>query len=545
MQPEAFEKHAVHLFTLKVEPMFDSLRSDARFQDLLRRVGLASPELHQEPGGVRYETGVETKAFAQPKPAAIAVLPFRPLSTEGRGEILELGIADALITKLSDLSQIIVRPTSSVRKYFDLEQDSAAAGRELAVESVLEGSLQKLGDRIRITARLVNVQDGRSLWTGKFDEEFTDIFAVEDSISEKVTAALALKLTGDDRERLKRRYTQNTAAHHLYLKGRYHWNKRTEEALNSAVECFDQAIEIDPNYALAFGGLADCYTKLGDVGVTAMSPKEAFTRARAAALQALKIDDSLAEAHASLGHIDMHHLRWADAEEAYKRAIKLNPNYATAHQWYAYFMAFHRRFDEALEKIEVALELDPLSLPIADGIGEFLYFARRYDEAIAQFRKTLEMEPNFLPTRIHLGHAYEQSGMFSKAEEQFVKARQIAGESIDALAAVGHTYALSGRKGAALEVLAELTEMSKQRYVSPYEIALMHTALGKPDEAFQWLEKVYDERVEWLIFTNVDPRLDPLRNDPRFVDLMRRVGFAHGFAGAGSEGRLELPTVGL
>jgi serine/threonine protein kinase/tetratricopeptide (TPR) repeat protein len=522
----AYQERDGWLIWLRLDPVMEPLISDKRFDHLIRRIGLVSNSGQAEVSNSIKPSTVVTKTIVQPKPAAIAVLPFRPLSKEGRDEILELGIADALITKLSELSQIIVRPTSSVRKYIDLEQDPAIAGRELAVESVLEGNIQRLGDRIRITVRLVKAEDGRSLWTGKFDEEFTDIFAIEDLISEKVTAALALKLTGDDRERLKKKYTEDTAAHHLYLKGRYHWNKRTEEALNSAIECFDQAIEIDPNYALAYVGLADCYTKLGDVGVTAVLPREAFARARAAALQALKIDDSLAEIHASLGHIDMHHLRWADAEESYKRAIKLNPNYATAHQWYAYYFAFHHRFDEALAKMAVALQLDPLSLPIADGIGEFLYFARRYDEAIAQFRKTLEMEPNFLPTRINLGLAYEQSGMFSEAEEQFVKARQIAGESVDALAALGHSYAIAGRTAAALEVLAQLIEMSKERYVSPYEIALMHTALGEFDEALRWLEKVYDERVEWLIFTNVDPRLDPLRNDARFVDLMRRIGFA-------------------
>jgi serine/threonine protein kinase/Tfp pilus assembly protein PilF len=549
----AYEERDGWLIWLKLDPVMEVLSYDRRFTDLLRRIGLAShserfevshsikpsargatsspqtpgsAESNHEPTGGSYESGLETKAIAQPKPAAIAVLPFRPISTEGRDEILELGIADALITKLSDLGQIIVRPTSSVRKYVDLEQDSATAGRELAVESVLEGNIQKLGDRIRITVRLVKVEDGRSLWTGKFDEEFTDIFAVEDLISEKVTVALALKLTGDDKERLKRRYTEDTAAHSLYLKGRYYWNKRSEEALHKSIECFKQAIEIDRNYALAHAGLADCYTKLGDVGVTAMLPREAFTRARAAALKALEIDDSLAEVHASLGHIDMHQLRWADAERDFNRAIELNPNYATAHQWYAYYLAFHHRLDEALEKIEVALELDPLSLPIADGVGEFLYFGRRYDEAIIQFRKTLEMDPNFLASRINLGRAYEQSGMFSEAEDEFVKARQIAGESIDALAGLGHTYAMSGRKGAALEVLAQLTKLSKERYVSPYDIALMHTALAETDEAFRWLEKAYDECVEWVIYTNVDPRLDPLRSDARFLDLMRRIGFA-------------------
>jgi TolB-like protein/Tfp pilus assembly protein PilF len=518
----AVEKHSVDLFTLKVEPMFDRLRSDARFTDLLRRVGLLNrvelASVDRPP-----ET---TPPIVAAKPAAIAVLPFKPISAEGRDEYLELGIADALITRLSDINQVVVRPTSSVRKYTDLEQDPVAAGRELAVDSVLEGSIQKLNDRIRVTARLVKVDDGRSLWTGKFDEIATDIFAVEDSISERVAAALALKLTGNERERLHKRHTDNTDAYNLYLKGRYYWNKRTEEALQKAVECFHQAVEIDRNYALAYGGLADCYTKLGDVGVTAVPPRESFDLARRAALKALQIDSSLVEVHASLGHLEMHLLRWEAAEREFTRAIELNPNYASAHQWYAYFMAFHGRFDEALERIEVARRLDPLSLPIVDSVGEFLYFARRYEEAIVEFRKALEMDPAFLPSCINLGRAYEQVGMFSEAEGLFTKAMQITGESIDALAALGHTYAISARTDATLEVLAQLAELATHRYVSPYALALLHAALGEIDEAFKWLEKAFDERVEWMIYTNVDPRLDPLRSDARFNHLIRRLGLA-------------------
>jgi tetratricopeptide (TPR) repeat protein len=372
----------------------------------------------------------------------------------------------------------------------------------------------------------VQVEDGAALWAAQFDERFTDLFAVQDSISEKVTAALALRLTEAERERLRKRYTDNTAAYHLYLQGRYYWNKRTEDGLHKAIGRFEQAIETDPNYALAYTGLADCYTKLGDVGVMALRPKEAFARARAAALKALQIDPSLAEVHASLGHLDMHHLQWADAETDFQRAIGCNPNYATAHQWYAYYLAFHHRFDEALAKVARALELDPLSLPIIDTLGEILHFARRYDEAIEQFRQALELDPAFLASRINLGRALEQTARFNEAEAQFRQARQIAGESIDALAALGHLFAVSGHTDAALEALAELAALSQARYVSPYEVALLHTGLGEPDEAFRWLERACDERVEWMIFINVDPRLAPLHLDARFNDLLRRLGFS-------------------
>jgi TolB-like protein/Tfp pilus assembly protein PilF len=520
----AFEKHAVDLFTLKVEPMFDGLRSDPRFEDLLVRMGLASPETTAD-----HKHEIETdQSFIQAKLKTMAVLPFKPISAEGRDEYLELGMADALITRLSHLKHVVVRPTSAVRKYTELETDPVIAGRELRVESVIEGNIQRVTDRIRVTTRLVRVQDGSALWTATFDERFTDIFAVQDSISEKVATALSLKLSSEERERLTKRYTDNTEAYHLYLKGRYYWNKRSEESLDKALECFRKAIDIDPNYALAYAGLADCYTKLGDVGVTAIIPREAFARARAAASRALEIDSTLAEIHASLGHLHMHLLQWADAENDFKRAIELNPNYATAYHWYAYYMAFHCRFDEALEKIEVALRLDPLSLSIIDSVGEFLYFSRRSDESIEHFHKALELDPNFLVSRINLGRAYEQLAMFSEAEAQFVHARKITAESIDALAALGHTYAVSGNTVAALEVLAQLMELSKERYVSPYDIALIHTALGKTDEAFRWLGKAYDECVEWMIYTNADPRLDPLRTDSRFSDLLKRLGFAPG-----------------
>lgn len=516
---------------VNVEPGFDSLRLDPRFQELVRRMGLPPAKLTTR--GAWHVSAEADRAGSQSEaqPArevidSLAILPLVNNCADPNMEYLSDGITESMINALSKLTQLRVMAWSTVSRYKDQQVAPREAGRELSVRAVLTGRVMQLGDNLVIKTELVDATDGSHLWGEQYSCMPSDILDVEAEISRAISEKLLVRLTTEERKQLTKRHTETTAAYHLYLKGRYYWNKRSEEALHKGIECFQQAIEIDPNYALAYAGVADCYTKLGDVGVTAMLPREAFTRARAAALRALKIDNSLAEVHASLGHLDMHHLRWADAERDLKRAIELNPNYATAHQWYAYYLAFHHRLDEALVKIEVALELDPLSLPIADGVGEFLYFARRYDEAIAQFRKTLEMDPNFLASRINLGRAYEQKAMFSEAEDQFVKARQIAGESIDALAALGHTYAMSGSRGAALEVLAQLTDLAKERYVSPYDIALIHTALDETDDAFWWLEKAYDECVEWMIYTNVDPRLDPLRSDARFLDLMRRIGFA-------------------
>ena len=514
------------MILLNVEPRFDSLRSDPRFTELVRRIGL--PPIESIHPVTPSSKGQRTDPAKEPMTnlSKLAILPLTNASPDPSLEYLSDGITESIINSLSQLPKLRVMARSSVFRYKGKDVSPQQVGRELGVRAVLTGRVLQVGDRLVVGAELVDTTDETQLWGKHYNRNLSDIFEVQEEIAHEISEALRLRLTGTEQKRLAKRHTENTAAYQLHLKGRYYWNKRSEEALHKSIECFQQAIEIDPNYALAYAGLADCYTKLGDVGVTAMLPREAFTRARAAALRALEIDNSLAEAHASLGHIDMHHLRWADAEIDLKRALELNPNYATAHHWYAYYMAFHQRFDEALEKIEVALKLDPLSLPITDGVGEILYFARRNDEAIAQFRKALEMDPNFLASRINLGRAYEQAAMFSEAEDQFVKARQITSESIDALAALGHTYAMSANTGAALGVLAQLTELSKERYVSPYDIALIHTALGETDEAFRWLEMAYDQRVEWMIYSNVDPRLDPLRRDARFLDLMRRIGFA-------------------
>ncbi|MFY9608030.1 MAG: alpha/beta fold hydrolase [Blastocatellia bacterium] len=467
------------------------------------------------------KTGARSKAID-----SLAILPLANASADPNMEYLSDGITESIISSLSQLPKLKVMSRSTVFRYKGQEVSLQQVGRDLNVRAIVSGRVLQLGDNLVLGVELVSVADGSQLWGEQYKRKLSDVFAMQEEIAREISGKLRLRLTRAQKKRLTKRHTENAEAYQLYLKGRYFWNQRSVEGLHKGIAYFDQAIRTDPAYALAYTGLADCYTKLGDVGVTAMTPREAFARAHAAAIRALEIDSSLAEAHASLGHLDMHHFRWADAEKDFKSAIELNPNYATAHHWYAYYMVFNSRFDEALEKIETAGKLDPLSLAIADSVGEFLYFARRQDEAIEQFEKTLEMDPDFLATRINLGHAYEQKGMFKEAEQQFIRARQIAGESIDGLASLGHTYALSGKTGAALEVLAQLAHLSKQTYVSPYDIAIIHAGLGDLDEAFSWLDRAYREGVEWMIFTYVDPRLDPLRSDPRFTDLITRLGFA-------------------
>ena len=452
----------------------------------------------------------------------VAVLPFKPISSESRDEHLELGMAETLITKLSAISRIVVRSTSSVRRYSGLEQDPIAAGRELKVESVLEGGIQRDGDKIRVTARLVRVEDGQSLWAETFDQRFTDIFAVQDSISEQVVKALALRLTGEERRLLGKRYTDNSEAYQLYLMGRFHWNKRNREGYKKAIGYFNQAIERDPTYALAYAGLADCYNVLSSYGV--LSPDESFAKGKVAAARALELDDTLAEAHTAAAYISYQYERnFAGAETEFKRAIQLNPNYAHAHHWYALQLMGMGRFDEAVTEIRRAQELEPLSLVINVGAGWIFYHARKYDQSIEEFRKVLDLDPNFARAYWAIEEPYEQKGMYEEALAALAKARQLS-DSPTMLALLAHAYVGMGKRIEAQKILDQLKEMSKQTYVDSYFIAEVYTARGEQDRAFQELEKAYQEHSSWMVWLKVEPKFDPLRADPRFADLLRRVG---------------------
>lgn len=453
----------------------------------------------------------------------IAVLPFKYLGGEGGDEYLGLGIADAIITRLSNLRQIVVRPTSSVRKYASSAYDPVVAGRELRVEAVLEGNIQRVGNRIRATVQLVSVRDEAPLWAEKFDVEFRDIFTVEDAASEQVARALILKLTREEREILTKRYTEDIEAYQLYLKGRYYWNKRSSGGFKKATSYFQQAIDKDPGYALAYAGLADCYNLHSYYGE--LPPKESFPKAKAASTRALEIDDRLAEAHTSLAFVRAwHDWDWPAAESEFERALDLNPNYATARHWYALYLMAMGREVEALREIRRAHEIDPLSLPINRDVGLIYYRARQYDLAIEQYLKTIELDPSFWSAHQHLGWAYEQKEMYEEAIAELNQATAIAGDRTSIRAQLGHVYAVSGWRAEAEKTLAELREPSKQPYVSPYEIALIYTGLGENYRAFEWLEQAYQDRSGWLIYLKVEPMLDGLRSDPRFTDLLRRVG---------------------
>ncbi len=453
---------------------------------------------------------------------SLAVLPFKPLVSESRDESLEMGMTDTLIARFSNSRKIVVRPLGSVRKYGDLRQDPLVAGRELNVESVLDGSIQRSGDNIRVNVRLVSVADGAALWVGTFDEKFTDIFAVQDAISGRVAGALALHLSGEEERRLTKRHTGNAAAYELYLKGRYHLFKLTPTDVRKGIELFQEAVAVDPAYALAYTGIADAYRTLPITSDVA--PKDAFPKAKEAVTKALELDDSLAEAHAILGWIKFwFDWDWAGSESEFRRAIELNPNNADAHRGYAHLLSNTGRHEEALREVERARELDPLSLITNTLQGQFLHFAGRDDEAVRRFEIALELNPNFWVAHVNLANVFIRKKMYEPALAELAKAREQSGGNTMTISLTGYVLALSGERERARVLLEELRRLSMQRYVPPYNLAVVHHGLGEREEALAWLERAYEERDVLLTFAAVDRKWDALRSDQRFVSLLKRM----------------------
>jgi TolB-like protein len=453
---------------------------------------------------------------------SIAVLPFKPLVAQSRDEVLEAGMADTLIAKLSTSREMIVPSLMSVRKYDDQKHDSVATGRALRVNSVLEGSLQKSGDRIRVTARLIRVTDGTSMWSGTFDEKFTDVFQVEDTIAQKVAAALQLRLSEEDRQRLTKRYTDNTDAYQLYLKGRFYWNKFTEEGFRKSIEFFKQAVEKDPNYALAWSGIADSYSLLGEWGVIA--PKESFPQARAYAEKALKLDDALSEAHLSLGIVKLLY-DWdvAGAEPELRRARELNPSDPQVHHFYGHYLEFVGRYEDAATELKRGVDLDPTNLIVNAEYGWAFYIQHKDDEALAQYRKTLELDPNFLLASLWVAQAYEQKRMYAEALAELERARKIDNWSW-IVVEIGCVDALLNRRDEAQKIIAEVNARSAHEYIDETLIVYIFIALGDKDQAFAWMEKAYQSRAGNLPWMIMEPKFDPVRSDPRFAELVHRMG---------------------
>jgi DNA-binding winged helix-turn-helix (wHTH) protein/TolB-like protein/tetratricopeptide (TPR) repeat protein len=454
---------------------------------------------------------------------SLAVLPFKPLVADARDEVLEMGIADTLITRLNNLKQITVRPISVVRRYTALDQDPVAAGRELDVQAVLEGSIQKAEGKIRVTARLIRIADGRPLWTGQFDEQWTNIFAVQDAISERVASDLMVSLPGEARNDLARNYTKDPEAYQLFLVGRYHWNKRTGDGIRESIKFFQQAITQDPQYALAYVGLADAYTTLGSYHIAA--PLKVLPLAREMAEKALKLDSRLAEAHATMGKILTDFVwDWPQAEKEFQTAIELQPNYSNAHHWYAVLLVSMGRADEAVREALRAQELEPRSAVINTLVGSTLYRARRYDQAIASLQKTLEAEPTFIAARFYLGLSYLMQGNHNEAVAEFQKGRETMPDNPDMIALLGYVAGLNGQRDLARSYQKELNEVAKRRYVAPFTQSAIPSGLGEWDEVFKWLEQCCEQRDSFIRGLKTDPLFDRVPKDQRFNALLHCAG---------------------
>ena len=454
---------------------------------------------------------------------SLAVLPFQSIGS-ANVEFLDVGLADALITKLGNLEQIEVRPTGSILRYKGAAPNWVQAGSELNVDALLHGCVQLSGDKIRVTVQLVAAGDGVTLWAGQFDEAFTDIFSVEDSISQQVARTLMIRLSNEQRERLSHRYTSSPEAHQAYLRGRHFWNRRTEADLQKSVRCFQEAVAHDPSYALAYAGLADSYTVLGGYGV--LPPGDSYTRARAAAMQALEIDERLAEAHTSLGDVSMYYdWRAPAAEQRYLRAIELRPDYATAHHFYAWFLIAKGDFAGASAEMQRAQELDPLSPMINTTRGFPDYFAGDFERAITHIQKALDMDPEFALAQVYLGRAYLCSGRHELGLETIRQAARPSEMRPMMLAALGHALAINRKKTEAKEIASQLIALRDTRYVSAYYIASVFAGLGDADRAFEWLERAFEDRVNQMVILHRDPLWARIAEDPRMSGIVRRVGF--------------------
>ena len=454
---------------------------------------------------------------------SLAVLPLANESGDSELEYLSDGITEGIINNLSQLPKLRVVPRSTVFRYKGRETDPQAIGRELNVRAVFAGRLLQLGGALIIKTELIDVEQESQLWGEQYRRQLTDIFDVEEEISREISGKLRLRLSGEEKKRLLKRYTDNTAAYHLYLKGRYYTNKRTEEWIKRGIDYFQQAIDRDPNYALAYAGLADAYAFLAS-STGGLPPRETYPKAKAAAEKALLIDDALAEAHTSLGFFHlMYDWNFKEAEREFKRAIKLNPGYANAHDGYGFLLKATARHDEAIRASREAKRLDPLSLFTNISLAWAYYFARDYARAVELGRKTLEMEPRFDFAYWIIGLSLAGQGMMDESINALNQAVILTGGGLTHEAHLGYAYALAGKREEALQMLAELEEMAKGKYVSAYYFAIIYLGLGDHEKMFHWLERAFEERAGFLAFIKVEPMFDPLRSEARFKDLLGRM----------------------
>jgi TolB-like protein/Flp pilus assembly protein TadD len=452
---------------------------------------------------------------------SVAVIPFQNESKDINAEYLSDGLTESIINNLSRLSALRVVARNTVFRYKSTTVSPEDIARDLGISSIVSGRVLQLGDRVIIRAELVDVANGWQLWGEQFHGTLSDVLTVQEKISEEISKALEFQLTREERKRLTKRDTDNSEAYHLYLKGRYQWNKYSQTGLRSAIDYFEQAIEIDPTYALAYAGLADCYYRLSNLYAPT---HEAMPKAKAAAIRALEIDPNLSEGHAALGMTKLsYEWDWSGAEEEFRQAIQANPNYSIAHQRLGLYFNLLGRFEEARHELELAREMDPLSPQLHGSFVASFFLARDFSTALAEVQKTLEMDSNHAPTFYLLGRIYEELGQLDRAIAVFKRLLAL-GHVPMYRAALGRAYALNHKHREAREVLSELEEQSAQRYISAYSKATIHLALGDKNKCVACLEKACEDRCELVTWLKVDPALDDIRTDLRFTNLLRRVG---------------------
>ncbi|HAF21367.1 MAG TPA: hypothetical protein DCK93_00390 [Blastocatellia bacterium] len=459
---------------------------------------------------------------------SLAVLPFVNVSQDPGTDYLSEGITESIINSLSPLPKLRVMARSTVFRYRDRAVDPSEVGKALGVRAVVSGRVNHFGDRLMINTELVDVSDGSQLWGQQYNLAFADIFEVQEEIAREISEMLRMKLTGAEKKQLVKRYTENSKAYQLYLKGRFFWAKRTPESLKKGIDCFQQAIDVDPDYALAYVGIADCYIHRGGGASIGLRPSEGMAKAKVATQRALSLDDTLAEAHTSLAYVKLlYDWDWQASEKEYQRAIELNPKYTEAHHSYSHYLTAMGRSEESLAESLRSLELEPLDLLMNVHLAWHYLMAREPDLAVTQLHKTLELEANSFQAHLYLGQAYEFMKLYEDAVVELQRAKGLSEASTEALAALGHAYATLGRREDAQSILNRFEQLSREVYVSPYLIATVHLGLEEKDKAFESLEKAFVERDQWMIYLKVDPIFDTLRTESHYAELVKRVGLTN------------------
>jgi TolB-like protein/DNA-binding winged helix-turn-helix (wHTH) protein/Tfp pilus assembly protein PilF len=475
---------------------------------------------------VHYVRGMESGKLNPAHTMSLVVLPLENLSGDKEQDYFADGMTDDLTANLARIRSLRVVSRSTAMAYKGTHKPLSQIAQELHVDAVVEGTVMRAGNRVRITAELVQVSTDHHLWADTYESQMGDVLALQNRVSSAIVDEIRINLSPEDKERLAKKPSVSPEAYEDYLKGRYYWNRRSGEGFTKAIGYFEQATRRDPQYALAYAGLADCYGIIGATIYGTVPAAEAAPKAKAAALRALEIDPSLAEAETSLATAQFNYdWDWPAAAEGFKRAIQLDPKYATAYQRYSLYSIAMGRFDDSFEQIKKARDLDPLSISINSSFGWRLYLARQYDRAIAQLRDTLDMDPSYEWAHLILGQAYEQKGEFNLALIELRKAVELSHNSPLMVSALAHAYAISGNQEQAQQLLGQLIKQSRKEYVSPYYIALVHLALGKNQLAMNWLDKAFADRSNGLVFLRVEPELDTLRLDPRFMALERKLNF--------------------